>query len=59
LTEVSCQPHTPAAFLPGKETLYLLNKKLRGPPMPVGAEKNLFPLPGFKPHILQPIAQAL
>jgi len=27
--------------------------------MPVGAEKNLFPLPGFEPHILHPKAKAL
>jgi hypothetical protein len=27
--------------------------------MPVGAKKNLFPLPGFEPHIHHPIAKAL
>jgi hypothetical protein len=50
--EVSAQIHASAALLPGKEPLYLLDKRLGGPQGRFGRcgeNKNLFLLPGIEP----------
>jgi hypothetical protein len=50
--EVSGQLHAPAAFPPGKEIRYPLNRRLGGPQSRSGRdgeEKNSQPPPGIEP----------
>jgi hypothetical protein len=49
--EMSGQPHISAAFFPGKEVFYSLNRRLGGPQSLSGnfiKRKNILPLPGVK-----------
>jgi hypothetical protein len=50
---------TPCRFTPGKEPRYSLNRSLGGPHSRsgrFGEKKNLSPLQGFEPRIVQPVA---
>ena len=52
----------PSHFKPGKEPRYLLNRGLGGPQGWSGRfreEKNVLPLPGFRPRTVQPAAYAI
>ena len=52
----------PCRFAPGKEPQHPSNTKLRGPHRQSGRfeeNKNLFPLPGFGAHTVQPEAYSL
>jgi hypothetical protein len=52
----------PSHFTHGKEPWYPLNRRLGGPQNwsgHFGKKKNLLPLPGFEPQIIQPTAQSL
>jgi hypothetical protein len=58
--EVSGQLHAPALYPQGKKPWYQLDRRLGGPQSQSGSsgeEKNSQPLPGFKPPIIQPVAQ--
>lgn len=60
--EVSVQPCALASLPLGKSTWYPLNRRLGGCENQSGCsgvEKNLLPLPGFEPQIIQPVAQSL
>jgi hypothetical protein len=52
----------PSHFFPGKESNYLLNKKLDGHQSlygRLGKEKNPLPLPGLETRTVQPVAYSL
>jgi hypothetical protein len=61
--EVSGQPHTSTALLPGRESLVCIKKEAGCAPEPVWTfwrgEKSLFFLPGFESRIMQFITQSL
>jgi hypothetical protein len=52
--------HAPTALSPGKEPVYLLDRRLGGPQSRSehdGKKKNSQPLPGLEPPIIQPVTQ--
>jgi len=60
--EASGQLLATAALLPGNKPRYPLNRRLGGPHSRYGRfgeRNNLFPLPGFEPRAVQPIAYFL
>ena len=60
--EASGQLLVPAALPPGNKPRYPLNRRLGGPDSRYGRfgeGNNLFPLPGFEPRTVQPIAYLL
>ena len=49
----------PGLFTPRQEPQHPLNRRLGGQSGHFGNKKNLFPLLGYEPHIIQPVTQAL
>ena len=46
----------PSCFIPGKETRYLLYRRLGGPQGRSGQVRNISPPPEFEPRTIQPVA---
>ena len=53
------QRHASAAFTPGKETRYPLNRRLGGPQGRSGRIRIISPILGFDPRTVQPVASRI